>query len=148
MERLILLFTNNKIIELLMLAICADMVLGILRAIRYRQFNSSVGIDGAIRKVAMIASVCILMVADCLINVNLLAFIPESCVEMTGIQKIGLCELFGLLFIAYEFVSILKNMLLCGLPVPGKLRTWLEEFMANMTAELPAEETKGGVRNG
>ena len=32
-----------------MLAICADTLLGVLRAIKFRQFNSSVGIDGAIR---------------------------------------------------------------------------------------------------
>ena len=44
-------FSNNIFIEILMLAICADTLLGVLRAIRFRQFNSSVGIDGAIRNV-------------------------------------------------------------------------------------------------
>ena len=37
-------------------------------------------------------------------------------------------------------------MLLCGLPVPAKLRSWLEEFMENMTAELP-EETEEQEQN-
>ena len=63
------LFSNNIFIEILMLAICADMLLGVLRAIKFRQFNSSVGIDGAIRKVAMVVSVGILMLADLLIHV-------------------------------------------------------------------------------
>ena len=52
MRDLMLQFSNNIFIEILMLAICADTLLGVLRAIRFRQFNSSVGIDGAIRKLA------------------------------------------------------------------------------------------------
>ena len=148
MNELLLLFTDNKMIELVMLVICADTVLGVLRAIKYRQFNSSVGIDGAIRKVAMIVSVCALMVADCLIHVNLLAFVPEEYIQMFGIQKLGLCELFSLLFIIYECISILKNMLLCGLPVPKKLKEWLEEFLENMTTEMPSGLTGGGAHHG
>ena len=50
MRDLMLQFSNNIFIEILMLAICADTLLGVLRAIKFRQFNSSVGIDGAIRK--------------------------------------------------------------------------------------------------
>lgn len=151
MNDLMLMFTDNKLIELLLLAICADMVLGILRAIKFRQFNSSVGIDGAIRKVAMIVSVGILMAADCMIHVNLLAFVPEEYIHLLGVQKIGLCELFCLLFLAYECISILKNMLLCGLPIPKKVKGWLEDFLSNMTAELPTDTTgvkKGGVHHG
>ena len=36
-------FSNNVFIELLMLTICADTLLGVLRAIKFHQFNSSVG---------------------------------------------------------------------------------------------------------
>ena len=89
MRDLMLQFSNNIFIEILMLAICADTLLGVLRAIKFRQFNSSVGIDGAIRKVAMVVSVGILMLADLLIHVNLLAFIPEEYVHDLGVQKLG-----------------------------------------------------------
>ena len=95
-------FSNNVFIELLMLTICADTLLGVLRAIKFHQFNSSVGIDGAIRKVAMIVCVGILMLADLLIHVNLLAFIPEEYIQYMGIQKLGMCEFFCLLFTACE----------------------------------------------
>ena len=125
-------FSNNIFIEILMLAICADTLLGVLRAIKFRQFNSSVGIDGAIRKVAMVVSVGILMLADLLIHVNFLAFIPDL-----GVQKLGMCEFFCLLFTACECLSVLKNMVLCGLPVPKKVESWLRDFLANMTSELP-----------
>ena len=94
MRDLMLQFSNNIFIEILMLAICADTLLGVLRAIKFRQFNSSVGIDGAIRKVAMVVSVGALMLADLLIHVNLLAFLPEEYVHDLGVQKLGMCEFF------------------------------------------------------
>ena len=141
MKDLMTLFSNNIFIEILMLAICADMLLGVLRAVKFRQFNSSVGIDGAIRKVAMVVSVGILMLADLLIHVNLLAFVPEEYVHYLGIQKLGMCEFFCLLFTACECLSVLKNMVLCGLPVPKKVEGWLKDFLANMTSELPADSS-------
>ena len=121
MRDLMLQFSNNIFIEILMLAICADTLLGVLRAIKFRQFNSSVGIDGAIRKVAMVVSVGILMLADLLIHVNLLAFIPEEYVHDLGVQKLGMCEFFCLLFTACEVES------------------WMRDFLANMTSELPMD---------
>ena len=123
MRDLMLQFSNNIFIEILMLAICADTLLGVLRAIKFRQFNSSVGIDGAIRKVAMVVSVGILMLADLLIHV----------------QKLGMCEFFCMLFTACECLSVLKNMVLCGLPVPKKVESWMRDFLANMTSELPMD---------
>ena len=146
MRDLMLQFSNNIFIEILMLAICADTLLGVLRDIKFRQFNSSVGIDGAIRKVAMLVSAAALMGADLLVHVNLAAMIPDTYLQAVGLTKVGLCELFCLLFVIYECISILKNMLLCGLPVPAKLRSWLEEFLENMTAELP-EETEDREQN-
>ena len=79
------------------------------------------------------------MLADLLIHVNLLAFVPEEYVHCLGIQKLGMCEFFCLLFTVCECLSVLKNMVLCGLPVPKKAEGWLREFLANMTSELPAE---------
>ena len=132
--------SGNTFFRVLMVVIAADTVLGVLRAIKFRQFNSSVGIDGAIRKVAMLASAVALMAADLLIHVNLMAFVPENYIQALGIQKLGMCEFFCLLFILYECLSVLKNMVLCGLPVPKKLRSWLKEFLENMTTEMPEEE--------
>ena len=40
---------GNVFIQLLLIAVCADMVFGSLRAAKYRKWNSAVGIDGAIR---------------------------------------------------------------------------------------------------
>ena len=137
MQTFIDLIASNSLIKLLLLAILLDTILGTGRAVKEHKFNSSVGIDGAIRKVMMLVSAAVLMMADLIININLTAFLPEDALNVIGLQKVGMCELFCVLFIVYECVSVLKNMLLCGLPVPAKIRELLTAFLDNMTTEMP-----------
>lgn len=137
MQTFIDLIASNSLIKLLLLAILLDTILGTGRAIKEHKFNSCIGIDGAIRKVMMLVSAAVLMMADLIISINLTAFLPEDALNVIGLQKVGMCELFCVLFIVYECVSILKNMLLCGLPVPTKIRELLTAFLDNMTAEMP-----------
>ena len=137
MQTFIDLIASNSLIKLLLLAILLDTILGTGRAIKEHKFNSCIGIDGAIRKVMMLVSAAVLMMADLIININLTAFLPEDALNVIGLQKVGMCELFCVLFIVYECVSILKNMLLCGLPIPAKIRELLTAFLDNMTAEMP-----------
>lgn len=134
------LLSQNSLIKILVLFIVLDTALGVGRAIKQHKFNSSVGIDGAIRKVMMLVSAAVLMAADLVIRINIAGFVPEQYLHAIGLEKIGVCELFSLLFIAYEATSILKNMLLCGLPVPAKIREILEKFLDDMTAEMPEQE--------
>lgn len=150
MNDFIALLSNNSLIKLLLLAVVLDTILGVGRAIKYHKFNSSVGIDGAIRKVMMLVSAGVLMLADLIIHINLVGFIDEQYLKVIGLEKVGMCELFCLLFIVYEAVSILKNMLMCGLPIPRRIREWLLKFLDDMTAELPddtnlTEEVKHGI---
>lgn len=140
LDQVIELLSTNSFIKIMAIAICLDTILGVLRAIKEHKFNSSVGIDGAIRKVAMVMCSGALMVTDVIIHINVLFMIPEEYIKVIGIEKLGLCEFFCLLFIVYESVSILKNMALCGLPIPARVRTWLTKFLDDMTAELPAEQ--------
>ena len=153
MNDFITLLGGNSLIKLLLLAVVLDTILGVGRAIKYHKFNSSVGIDGAIRKVMMLVSAGVLMMADLIIHINLVGFVDEQYLQVIGLEKVGMCELFCLLFIVYEAVSILKNMLLCGLPIPRRIREWLLKFLDDMTAELPddslitKEETHADVRN-
>ncbi len=139
MNDFIALLGSNSLIKLLLLAVVLDTILGVGRAIKYHKFNSSVGIDGAIRKVMMLVSAGVLMLADLIIHINLVGFIDEQYLKVIGLEKVGMCELFCLLFIVYEAVSILKNMLMCGLPIPRRIREWLLKFLDDMTAELPEE---------
>lgn len=131
---------------LLIYMVLLDTILGVLRAIKEKKFNSCVGIDGAIRKVGMLISVIVLMLVDKMVSIDFLFMIPEEYISVIGINKMGVCELFSLLFILYELVSVLKNMTLCGLPVPGKIKDFIQKFLDNMTDELP-EQAKAELHN-
>lgn len=139
MEKIITLLASNSFVKILLIAVALDTILGVLRAIKEHKFNSCVGIDGAIRKAAMLFSVCLLMAMDVIVHINVLSMIPEQYIQVLGISKLGVCEFFSLLFILYELVSILKNMTLCGLPVPTKIKIWIQKFLDDMTEELPEE---------
>ena len=59
------LLAGNSFFEILLIAVFLDTTLGVLRAIKEHKFNSCVGIDGAIRKVAMLLSVG-LLISSCI----------------------------------------------------------------------------------
>ena len=139
MDKIITLLSSNSFVKILPIAVALDTILGVLRAIKEHKFNSCVGIDGAIRKAGMLLSVCFLMATDVIMHINVLSMVPEEYVQLLGIDKMGICEFFSLLFILYELVSILKNMTLCGLPVPTKIKRWIQKFLDDMTEELPEE---------
>nr|WP_270613894.1 phage holin family protein [Coprococcus sp. AM97-35] len=141
MEKILFLLSSNSFIRVLLIAVTLDTLLGVLRAIKEHKFNSCVGIDGAIRKAAMLFSVCLLMATDVIMHINVLFMVPETYIKVLGISKLGICELFCLLFILYELVSILKNMTLCGLPVPSGVKKWIQKFLEDMTEELPEEKS-------
>ena len=129
---------GNIFVRLLLIAVCADMVFGSLRAAKYRKWNSAVGIDGAIRKAGMLACVLLFTAIDMMMHVDVLGWLPEdirNVLDTCGVVKCGITELFALLFILYEATSVLKNMLLCGLPVPAGLREKLAKWLDSMTDE-------------
>lgn len=135
---------HNKVIEIVVLAIVFDTVFGVLRAVKEKKFNSCAGIDGAIRKVAMLISLVFMLAVDALVKINLIGFIPETARGYLGIKTIGVAEFFSILYIAYEITSIFKNMALCGLPVK-KVWASVRAFLSKYTDELP--DTDGLTTN-
>lgn len=134
---------NNMIVELVILAVVIDTVFGLGRAIKERKFNSCLGINGAIRKIAMIVCVIFCVIIDTIVNINLIGFLPDTVLEWMrtymNVESIGLACFFGILFIVYEIVSILKNMTLCGLPVKGVF-IYVRTFLSKWTSELPDDD--------
>lgn len=140
--RLMGVLVNNIFVDLLLIAVCADMIFGTLRAAKYRCWNSAVGIDGAIRKAGMVASVLMFTLMDMLLRVDLLSWLPaevRNVMDAVGVVKMGITELFCLLFILYEATSVLKNMLLCGIPVPAGIREKLAVWLDSMTDETQVD---------
>ena len=133
---------NNTFFQAVALAIVFDTLMGLLRAVKERAFNSCFGINGAIRKVAMVFCILLLGLADRIIGLNLIGFIPKEIWTLIGMQTpavIGLMEFFTILFIMYEIVSILKNMTMAGLPVKG-LWMKVKKFLSKYTTELPDDD--------
>lgn len=130
---------QHHIILLVVLMVCADTVLGFFRAIKQHKFNSSFGIDGAIRKITMLLTLVFLVLLDTAVHINLVALLPAEVLSAIGLETVGTTEFFGVLYISYEAVSILKNMTMCGLPVKS-VENKLRDFLGKYTDELPDVE--------
>lgn len=127
---------NRNDTKVLIIFIVFDTLFGILRALKERKLNSNIGIDGIVRKVAMIFSMCFLSLIDFIMEIDLISFIPQSLKEILNLQKVGVSNLFILLFILFEILSVLKNMTRCKLPIPIKLQKFLEKLMTEFTKEI------------
>lgn len=140
MQEFLNLLASNLFVKLVIIAIILDSFLGAGRAVKEKKFNSCIGIDGVIRKVCMIGCIVFLMLVDVCTNFNFLFMLPQQYIDFLGIEKLGICEFFSILFLLYETVSVLKNMVLCGLPVPIRIREYVEKLLNNMTNELEYKE--------
>ena len=92
---------GNIFVRLLLIAVCADMVFGSLRAAKYRKWNSAVGIDGAIRKAGMLACVLLFTAIDMMMHVDVLGWLPvdtRNVLDAFGVVKMGVTELFPCCF--------------------------------------------------
>ena len=133
---------ENPFLRAVALAVVFDTIMGVPRAVKERKFNSCIGINGAIRKVGMILSIIFLRLADAVIGINLIGFLPKemwAAIGMDAPLHLGMAEFFAILFVAYEIVSILKNMALAGLPVKG-LWQKIKAILSNYTTELPDDD--------
>lgn len=133
---------NNIIFYLLITTILLDIFLGSLRALKEKKWNSTVGINGILRKTAMIGSSIFLIIIDSILKIDLLFFIPKEITNTLKLNEVGIFELFGIMFILYEITSILKNMVKCGLPIPKKIKTTIEKLLNNLTSETGGEKNE------
>ncbi len=128
--------SSNPIVKLFLIFLLLDILLGSIRAVKERNWNSTVGINGMLRKAGMICSILCLALADMVVNLNLLGFVPEAVLSAMNLQRVGLSEMFGIMFILYEATSILKNMAIIDIPVSKKLNKKIQEWLKKMTSEL------------
>ena len=131
---------HNKGVQLLVIFIVLDVIFGVLRAIKEGKLNSTIGIDGIIRKVGMIITICVCILIDIIVQVDLIGFIPENVKSVLGLSKVGVSMIFNILYIIFEILSIFKNMYKCKLPLPKKLKTFLEKMLKEFTSEIKEGE--------
>ena len=137
MLHLIDILSKNNLIKIFVILVLLDIFMGVCRALIERKFNSTIGIDGAIRKVAMIGCITFLVLLDTCSDFNLLFVLPENLRSALNLGKVGLSDFFALLFALCEIASVLKNMSLCGLPVGKKWQEKLNNLLEKMTDEMP-----------
>lgn len=133
---------NIKSFQILLVLIIFDIIFGVLRSIKEKKLNSSIGINGMIRKVGMILSVLCMIILEQITNINLIGFIPNEIMESLELKRVGIDILFLILFNIFELLSILKNMMLCELPIPKKLQYMLEKVLKEYTEEIKKEGVK------
>lgn len=127
--------SDSVIIKILIILISSDVLFGVLRAIKEKTINSGIGIEGLIRKTTMLVAIVGLYLIDILININFVSIIPAEVITILNLPEVGLAELFGTILIAFESLSILKNINLIGLPLPKNIKKTLEKFLSEMTSE-------------
>lgn len=140
MEEFLKELLNNNIFRIIIIVVIFDTIFGVLRAIKERKLNSCVGIDGMVRKSGMILSSLFFFIIDDLIEFNLIGFVPEDVKNYLNINKVGIGELFGLLYIIFEFLSVLKNLYLCKIPIPKKIKSILERVLSDFTEEVKVQD--------
>lgn len=139
MDRIIELIVNNHSIQLLVMFISLDVIFGFLRSIKEHKTNSTIGIDGIIRKTGMMITIVSTIVIDKMVGIDLIAFIPTELKNYLNIGTCGITLLFNSLYIIFEILSIMKNMRRCNIPLPAKLNIYLDKLLKEFTDEIKEE---------
>lgn len=126
--------------KIVIAVILLDTVLGILRAIKTKKFNSSFGTNGAIRKVAMIVTVITMMFVDQITSINLVSFVPKEILSVLMIDKVGLADFFSIIYVLFETISIMQNMSCLKLPVFKKANVWIETVLEKIMGDTSGKE--------
>lgn len=133
--------SNSTIVKIFIIALLFDVFLGSLRAIKEKNWNSTIGINGMLRKAGMVGSVVFLALADVVICFNLIAWVPDNIKQVFNLNSVGLCDLFGLMFLLYELTSVLKNAAIVGI-IGKKLSNKLQKILQKLTSELDGKIDK------
>lgn len=88
-----------------------DYITGILKAAKLKELNSKIGAKGIIKKIGYILTIALA------VNLDIL-FLTNNTLRNSAIY----------LFICNEGLSILENMAILEVPLPGKIKETLEQF--------------------
>lgn len=131
---------GNKLIQVLVIFIVLDVIFGILGSIKQHKTNSTIGIDGIIRKIGMLFSIAGCVILDKIVEIDLVFFLPEQIKGYFG--SIGIASLFAIIYCLFETLSIFKNMIRCKIPLPKKLKLYIEKLLKEFTNEVKEGEIK------
>ena len=96
----------------LVFVVACDYITGAYCAIREKKFNYKVGLDGIAKKIFIFIIVSIGVIID-------VKILEEGAILQTS---------FSMFYIANELISIVENAEKTGLPVPKKLKKFIDEI--------------------
>lgn len=134
---------QHTTIIIVAIAIIFDTLLGFFLSVKDKKTYSSIGIDGMIRKASMLACIVFLVCLDYILHINIIGWLPEQILQIFKIvhmDNIGISDVFSVLFVVFELLSILKNWALMGLPMFKGVNEWIEKFLETFTEELPKKD--------
>lgn len=134
---------QHTTIIIVAVAIIFDTLLGFFLSVKDKKTYSSIGIDGMIRKASMLACIVFLVCLDYILHINMIGWLPEQILQIFKIvhmDNIGISDVFSVLFVVFELLSILKNWALMGLPMFKGVNDWIEKFLETFTEELPKKD--------
>lgn len=134
---------QHTTIIIVAVAIIFDTLLGFFLSVKDKKTYSSIGIDGMIRKASMLACIVFLVCLDYILHINIIGWLPEQILQIFKIvhmNNIGISDVFSVLFVVFELLSILKNWALMGLPMFKGVNEWIEKFLETFTEELPKKD--------
>ena len=120
-----------RILMIVVLLVIVDFFTGYVKAYLKCQLNSSVGLDGLIRKAMILFSMLVFKLLDEMLGFNLLNLLPSEGMlffcEM-GVENVGLMEILGGGVVLQEGTSILENLHELGVPIPTVLARRIERI--------------------
>lgn len=141
---------QHTTIIIVAVAIIFDTLLGFFLSVKDKKTYSSIGIDGMIRKASMLACIVFLVCLDYILHINIIGWLPEiigwlpeqilQIFKIVHMDNIGISDVFSVLFVVFELLSILKNWALMGLPMFKGVNEWIEKFLETFTEELPKKD--------
>lgn len=122
---------TTKILMIIAILVMVDFITGYVKAYHQCELNSSVGLDGVIRKAMILFSMVVFMLLDGILQFNLISCLPQVALEVMReyeFDKIGLSELLGIGIALQEGTSILENLHELGVPIPKCLAHRIERI--------------------
>lgn len=139
-EKIFAMFQVRWLLKISYYLIWFDLALGAFRYLKTKKFNSSFGKEGIIRKSEETFFIAGLVILDIILKINFVGFmptfVPQEIMAYIPVTHVGASDIVCVIVSIYEFVSILKNCCLAGLPLK---RLWAEVyiFLRKYTDELP-----------
>lgn len=129
----------NRMFSIIALLVLVDFLTGYVKAYLKCELNSTIGLDGLIRKAMILLSMIVFALLDHLIGFDLVEWLPEGIHTIfleLNITPIGLTQLFGVGMILQESTSIVENLHEIGVPIPK----WLAKRISRVRENYLSDE--------